>query len=108
MNKYYEQTFKVKGLKNCEFKIDRLNPNEYLTIVFAVTQTVVSKDLKFNDDANKKMLSKIRFNKTGAEWFPIINNDGSARLPELDEKPVILIHLLNKFRELVIEPAFLE
>ena len=108
MEKYYEQTFKVKGLEECDFKIDRLNPNEYLTLVFAVTQTVVSKDLKFNDDVNKKMLSKIRFNKTGEEWFPIINNDGSARLPELDEKPLILIHLLNEFRVRVVEPAFLE
>ena len=108
MNKYYEKTFSVKGLKECKFKIDKLNPNEYLTMVFSVTQTAVSKDLKFNDDAHQKMLSKIRFNKTGEEWFPIINNDGSARLPELDEKPIILLHLLNEFRVRVVEPAFLE
>ena len=108
MKKYYDQTFSVKGLKDCKFKIDKLNPNEYLTVVFAVTQTAVSKDLKFNDDTHKKMLKMIKFNKTGDEWFPIINMDGSARLPELDEKPTILIYLLNKFRDLVIEPAFTE
>lgn len=108
MEKYYEQTFQVKGLKGCNFKIDRLNPNEYLTIVFAVTQTSISKDLKFNDDTNQKMLSKIKWNKTGEAWFPILNNDGSARLPELDEKPIILIYLLNEFRKKVCDPAFLE
>lgn len=108
MENYYEQTFKIKGLENCDFKIVRLNPNEYLTIVFALASTAASKDLKFNDDTNKKMLSKIRFNKTGEEWYPIINNDGSARLPELDEKPFTLIHLLNEFRVRVVEKAFLE
>ena len=108
MAKYYEQTFQVKGLKSCDFKIDRLNPNEYLTIAFAVAQTAISKDLKFNDDTNQKVLSKIRFNKTGKDWFPILNNDGSARLPEFDEKPIILIHLINEFRVRVVEPAFLE
>lgn len=108
MDNYYEKTFSVKGLKECKFKIDKLNPNEYLTIVFSVTQTSISKDLKFNDDVNLKMLSKIRFNKSGAEWMPILNNDGSARLPEIDEKPIILIHLLNEFRVRVVEPAFLE
>lgn len=105
---YYEETFKVKGFDSISFKIDKINPNEHLTIVFAVTQTSVSKDLDFNDKANDKMLSKIKWNKTGEAYHPLLNTDGSARLPELESSPILLIHLLNEFRKRVVDPVFTE
>lgn len=105
---YYEENFKVKGFDSIDFKIQKINPNEHLTLVFAVTQTAISKDLNYNDNVNGKMLSKILFTKNGKDWQHIIQDDGAARLPELETSPGILVHLLNEFRKRVVEPVFQE
>lgn len=105
---YYEETFKVKGFDSIDFKIEKINPNEHLTLVFAVTQTAISKDLDYNDNVNEKMLSKIHFTKNGKDWQHIVQQDGAARLPELETSPILLVYLLNEFRKRVVDPVFPE
>lgn len=105
---YYDKTFKVDGLESIEFRIKKLNPNEHLTLAMEYMKSQSAKDLDLSKRINKEMLSLIEFNKKGKDWFPIVNDNGSARLSELESKPKILINLMIQFYSMVVEPVFLD
>ena len=102
------KTFKINGLKDVEFRFKELNPNEHLTLAMEYMKSQKAKDLKYSKKINDEMLRLIEFNKTGEKWFPIVNENGSARLPELSSKPKLLLALLIEFNRVVVEPVFLD
>lgn len=108
---YFEKTFKiekVKGLESLDFRIKKMDPSKLLTIIMASGHLVTMKDLDLVEEINKKILASIEFNGGGKDWQPLIRNNGTSSIDELDSNPLVALKLTSKFHELVVQPAFLE
>lgn len=103
--KYYEVTYDdlLEGVK---FKFRKLNPVDLLNICTKDGNKLVKG--KNDKDYFQEILSNILWTKNDIDWFPLISEDGSSRLPEYDDQPSLGLDLLFLYKEKVINPVFTE
>jgi len=100
--------FKITGINDIDFRFKEINPNHQITLATSYFQAQNGTDFDFKQDINNRALKLIEWKKTGDEWFPLINENGSTRLTLMEEKPSMLAKLLGKFIEEIINPVFLD
>ena len=110
MEKYWEHEI-TDLYEGMSFKFDKINPIDHINLVTFDTKGL-SKDVdngpdKASADFIKACFKYIKWNK-GSGWFNVLDDNGNARLPELDEHPSLLLDLFIKFRTEVLLPVFIE
>lgn len=96
----YEDIF--EGIK---FKFKKMNTVEHLSLV--------TKNVDFErmdgDRADyfiNKCLQNTLWSKDGANWTPLVDAEGNAKLKELEENPSIALDLFYSFKRDVLTPVF--
>lgn len=87
------------------FKPEKLNPVEYINLVTMHTAQINADSDKQQEFINKCM-RHILWTKDGNVWNPLLNSNGTSRLPELDSHPEIGFDLFLTYVREVISPVF--
>lgn len=88
------------------FKLSKIPPLERLT-VFYNRQAVAQKGHTVQSSLD--MIKYWQWSKDGGiTWSPIVNNNGSLRLEELETNLALIVDLGNLFQDEVLLPVFIE
>ena len=104
--KYYELKYN-DILEGVTFKFKKMNPVEHLSFVLKLPdneQNGVDKAQTFI----QKVLENCLWSKDEQNYFPLVAEDGSARLPELIDNPQISLIMFARFKQEVLVPVFTE
>jgi hypothetical protein len=105
-NKKYYEIIYDDIVDDVIFKFKKLNPIEHLSFI-----------LKSQDDQGqidkveefvKKVLQCCLWSKDMKNFFPLVDDSGSARLPELNDDPGISLIMFSRFKSEVLMPVFTE
>ena len=90
------------------FKFKDLNPIELINLVSKNID--FGKSEKYDEDEKfiRKVLLNVLWSKDGATWIPLIQEDGTERLPELKTNKTVSLDLFYRFRSKVLAPVFYE
>jgi len=102
---YWEKTWEnlVPGVV---FKINKLAPLDRLAIVY--NRQSITKSGYTSQNVKEFVQNWIWTRNGGTNWNPVVNQAGTANLPELDTNQSLLFDLANIFQEEVIFPVFIE
>ena len=102
---YWEKTWEnlVPGVV---FKINKLAPLDRLAIVY--NRQSITKSGYTSQNVKEFVQNWIWTRNGGTNWNPVVNQSGTANLPELDTNQSLLFDLANIFQEEVIFPVFIE
>lgn len=89
------------------FKVKTINPIDMLNLTMANIDPQ-TRQLKYQKDFLQECMKQFIWTKDGMQWFPLIDDDGRARLPELDTNPSLMLDLMFEFRKDVLMPVFTE
>lgn len=89
------------------FKVKAINPIDMLNLTMANIDPQ-TRQLKYQKDFLQECMKQFIWTKDGMQWFPLIDDDGRARLPELDTNPSLMLDLMFEFRKDVLMPVFTE
>ena len=104
MDKYWEKIY-TDIYDGVSFKIKKINPIDHINLA---CYNMNSKTELDNDSFIKQCVKHCLWSKDGYTWFPVIDDLGNARLPEVEEHPAIIFDLYYNFRQDVLVPVFLE
>ena len=89
------------------FRPMKLDPIEFVNLV-----TMHTAQVNASMDKQKEFISgclkHIQWTKDGNTWNPLLNANGSARLPELETHPEIGFDVYFEYVKEVISPVFIE
>lgn len=93
--------------ENVIFKIKQINPIELINLV---TASVDYENATWDKQQAfvKNALLQVVWTKNGTDWYPLVSEDGTARLPEMQTNPTIGFDLFFAIRRDVILPVFTE
>lgn len=94
-------------LDSVVFKVKAINPIDMLNLTMANIDPQ-TRQLKYQKDFLQECMKQFIWTKDGMQWFPLIDDDGRARLPELDTNPSLMLDLMFEFRKDVLMPVFTE
>lgn len=94
-------------LEGVIFKVKEINPIDMLNLVMANIDPQ-TRQLKYQRDFLNECMKQFIWTKDGMQWFPLIDDEGRARLPELDSNPSLALDLMFNFRKDVLMPVFTE
>ena len=89
------------------FKIKEINPIDMLNLVMANIDPQ-TRQLKNQKEFLGECMRQFVWTKDGMQWFPLVDEEGRSRLPELDKFPSITLDLMFVFRKDVLMPVFTE
>ena len=89
------------------FKIKEINPIDMLNLVMANIDPQ-TRQLKNQKEFLGECMRQFVWTKDGMQWFPLVDEEGRARLPELDKFPSITLDLMFVFRKDVLMPVCTE
>ena len=105
------ESFTQKEYKDiCEgviFKVKEINPVDMLNLVMANIDPQ-TRQLKYQKEFLGECLKQFIWTKDGMQWFPLVDEEGRARLQELNTHPSISLDLMFAFRKDVLMPVFTE
>ena len=89
------------------FKFKKPNSVEFVNLI---TKDIDTNNMSLTETEKfiNRCLSYALWTKDGSAWHPVINDDGTARLPEMDTNPSIALDLFYKFKGDVLTPVFTE
>lgn len=89
------------------FKFKKPNPVEFINLI---TKDIDLKTASYaaTEEFINKCLSYAIWSKDGTNWNPVLNADGTGRLPEVNDSPEIALDLFYKFKGDILTPVFTE
>lgn len=89
------------------FKFKQISP---VALINLITKDIDIKKMSVIESEAfiNKCLQNVVWTKNGGEYMPLLNDDGSGRLQELETQPYIALDLFYKFRADVLTPVFIE
>lgn len=101
---YWENSYKdlIDGIV---FKFRKMNPVEHLNLV---TKNVNFEEMDGKDAEYfiQKCLQMTLWTKDGQTWNPLVDDEGNARLPELERNMSVGLDLFYYFKKDVLLPVF--
>ena len=89
------------------FKFRKPNSVEFINLI---TRDIDIKTASFeaSEEFISKCLSYVIWSKDNVTWNPVLNSNGTSRLPEMDDNPAIALDLFYKFKGDVLTQVFTE